>query len=290
MPSRTLLFVAILVVAATAPYLVVRGLEQRKETNGNGTQVTSLLSRFTNSSEQASSNVADLSTLPPPPGEVADGAAADVPLPGRLIDAPQVSGPPGISVADLLRFDITPRWLGQNWSRVTACLAEPDWQGLRVPVVTGSQPYDLAGTVSYSFNMEQQLERINLYAVTGDCEPLTAFVQQRLGMQQYPSPVGLLFVGFYQDQPLSMLRVRNAPLQDTQKSSIRYEVDLEMNLPHPGAKLSDERLKRWELLLEFEERRSKPPAAESPETPTGSPYNQLPPRLTARRQNSGSVE
>jgi hypothetical protein len=165
---------------------------------------------------------------------------------------------------------------------VTACLAEPDWQGLRVPVVTGSQPFDLAGTVSYSFNMEQQLERINLYAVTGDCEPLTAFAQQRLGMQQYPSPVGLLFVGFFQDQPLSMLRVRNAPLQDTQRSPVRYEVDLEMNLPRPGAKLSDERLKRWQLLLDFQERQSKPTDSESPEAPTGTPYDQLPPRITSR--------
>jgi hypothetical protein len=189
-----------------------------------------------------------------------------------------------MSLADLLRFDITPSWLAQNWTRVTTCLAEPDWQGLRVPVVTGSQPDDLAGTVSYSFNMQQQLERINLYGLTGECEPLTAFARQRLGMQQYPCPVGLLLVGFYGDEPLSMLRIRNAPLQDTQRSSVRYEIDLEMNLPRPGAKLSDERLKRWQLLLEFQERQSNPPASDSPKakTPTGTPYDQLPPRLTSR--------
>ena len=99
------------------------------------------------------------------------------PPPGRPVKHPQIGGPPGIALPDLLKFDITPAWLGQNWSRVTTCLTEPDWQGLRVPVVTGTEPSDLAGTVTYSFNMQQQLERIHLYGLTGDVEPIVAFVQ-----------------------------------------------------------------------------------------------------------------
>ncbi len=275
MTGKTYLLVAALGAAGTGPYVASRAWDPSAAESEIVAQPVAVVSSPTGTPPAIES---EPGLLPPtgilPPG-VPAGMGATAPmtlpdLPGRTVSQPPISGPPGISLADLLRFDITPRWLAQNWARMTTCLTEPQWQGFRVPVVTGSQFDDLAGTASYSFNMQQQLERIHLYGVTSDCEPLTAFAEQRLGMRQYPSPVGVLFMGFYGEEPLSMLRIRNMPLQEAQQTGTRYEVDWEMNLPRPGAKLSEDRLQRWRTLLEFQKQQSTPaklpPAPDRPPT------------------------
>lgn len=268
MPGRTTLFLAVLAAAGGLPYLALNGpFGKTPATQTSASSATPV------SSPTDPAQVASLTPLPMVlPGEEHLVALATLPeLPGRPIDYPQLSGPPGITVADVLRFDVTPAWLTQNWARVTPCLSEPDWQGLRVPLVSGTRAEDLVGTLTYSFNMEQRVERINLYALTGDSEPLAAFVQQRLGMQQYPSPGCVLFVGFFGEQPLSMLQIRPVSLQQAQTSNMRYQVDLEMNLPRAAAKLSDDRLKRWQMLVEWhklQEQRKQPPAVPMPPPPT----------------------
>ena len=258
MPGRTLLFLAILIAAGTLPYVLLHHSDGDPESAGASTQLTSLWGRLTGQTPAAGQSA--VGRVEPPHGS----AVLSLPEPpGRPVDYPQLSGPPGTSLADLLRFDVTPAWLMQNWTRVTTCLTEPDWQGLRIPVVTGTDPSDLAGTVTYSFNMQQQVERIHLYGLAGDVEPVAAFVQQRLGMQQYPSPGCLLYLGFYGEEPLSMLRIRTLPTQTAQNTSARYEIDLEMNLPRPGAKLSDERQKRWQLQLKLQKMQQTPPSEKS---------------------------
>jgi hypothetical protein len=258
MPGRTLLFLAILTAAGTVPYLLMRGSEDKSESAGTNTQPTSLWNRLTGQTTALGQNAAGTA------GQPNGSAVLDLPEPpGRPIEYPPMSGPPGVTLPDLLRFDLTPAWLRQNWAHVTSCLTEPDWQGLRVPVVTGTQFEDLAGTVTYSFNTKQQVERIHLYGLAGDAEPVAAFVQQRLGMRQYPSSDWLLYLGFFHEEPLSMLRIRTLSTQAAQKTSARYEIDLEMNLPRPGAKLSDKRQKLWQLQVDSQKMQEAPPSEES---------------------------
>ena len=67
-----------------------------------------------------------------------------------------------------------------------------------------------------------------------------------------------------------MLQIRPAPLQQSQNSNMRYQVDLEMNLPHALAKLSDERLKRWQMLWNGRRLQTQQKAAAPASSPADS--------------------
>jgi hypothetical protein len=51
---------------------------------------------------------------------------------------------PIVSLAEVLRFDISPDWVMGRFPRVSTVLAELNLDGLRVPLVTGTSPSDLA--------------------------------------------------------------------------------------------------------------------------------------------------
>ncbi|MBC7855586.1 MAG: hypothetical protein IAF94_19320, partial [Pirellulaceae bacterium] len=53
-------------------------------------------------------------------------------------------GAPTCDIPEAFRFDVSPQWINARWPRVTTVLAETDLQGLRVPLVTGPRPDDLA--------------------------------------------------------------------------------------------------------------------------------------------------
>ncbi len=80
---------------------------------------------------------------------------------------PLVGGPVR-DLREVLRFDIGPGWVAQNFARVSTVLSEFNLDGLRVPVVTGTSQADLAATITYYFDNKQQLRRINLQGLTGD--------------------------------------------------------------------------------------------------------------------------
>ncbi len=79
-----------------------------------------------------------------------------------------ITGGPVRDLRDVIRFDINPAWVMQNFGRVTTVLADVKLDGLRVPLVTGTAPTDLAGTITYYFDNQQTLRRINLQGLTGN--------------------------------------------------------------------------------------------------------------------------
>jgi hypothetical protein len=73
----------------------------------------------------------------------------------------------------------------------------------------------------------------------------------------------MMYLGFHYERPLSMLRIRSAPTQTAQNASARYQVDLEMNLPRPEAKLSQERQELWQKQLELQKMQQEPPESQN---------------------------
>lgn len=251
MPGRTTLFMGILVLAISLPYLLS---EEGKQTlmgrlRGEGAPLFSSWIKDTPASS------ADGTTSPPGNGApdashqtqlVAANPAADLPP----IAIPPLGGPPGISLAEALRFDVTPEWIAQSWPRVTTRLPTTDFHGVRVPLVTGTELHDFAGSLSYYFNAQRRLERITLTGYTGDYESLVVLIQSRFGLAPYATVGTALFLGFQDSQPISLLRVEEAALQHADGAQVRYHIELELNLPRPGAKLSDLSLDRLRKLRE----------------------------------------
>jgi len=167
------------------------------------------------------------------------GSAAQYPR--NNVDANLV-GPPVADFAEVLRFDVTPSWVTARWPRVTATLAETGLEGMRVPVVTGTNVDDLAGSLTYYFNRYQQLQRLTFEGYTGDERKLVGVVTQYYGLQPEPTLDAGMYVARWNGQPSSLLRVARAPIMTHDSPHSRLHVLLELNRPNMDFGLSPQAL------------------------------------------------
>lgn len=141
---------------------------------------------------------------------------------------------------EVLRFDIKPGWLPQRFSRVTTVLSNVQLDGLRVPLVTGIQPSDLAGSLTYYFDASQSLNRINLHGLTGDPSNLANLMVQFYQLKPEQSLGGQLFTTRWNNRVTSLLHVAPAPIIYAGADHSKYIVFLELNQPNQNFALSDE--------------------------------------------------
>lgn len=90
-----------------------------------------------------------------------------------------LEGAPAADLAEVLRFDVTSDWILRRWPRVSTGLSQPQFQGYRVPLVTGTAESDLAGSLTYYFNQQQQVEQITFRGNTGDARKLVELLTTR---------------------------------------------------------------------------------------------------------------
>jgi Family of unknown function (DUF6690) len=102
----------------------------------------------------------------------------------------QSDGAQFTSVGQVLRFDITKDWVYQNWSRVLTGTTDVGLFSTRVALVMRPQLSALAGSLTYYFNAQGQVEHISFRGRTGDTTPLVQFLTQSYQFQRVESPVG----------------------------------------------------------------------------------------------------
>ena len=152
----------------------------------------------------------------------------------------QLGGGAVHDLREVLRFDIHPSWLPQRFSRVTTVLSNVQFDGLRVPLITGTKPSDLAGTLTYYFDPGQNLQRINLHALTGDPSSLAMLMTQFYGLQPEHSLGGQLYTSRWNNRVSSVLHVAPAPIIYAGADHSRYIVFLELNQTGANFALSEE--------------------------------------------------
>lgn len=157
----------------------------------------------------------------------------------RDSDAPALSH----SVTDLsqvLRFDVTQRWITERWSRVSTFYADRDLVGLRVPLVTGTDLDDFAGSLTYYFNADGRLVRITVHGHTGDDRQLVRLVTQQFGLRPEPSIGAGIYLFRWNTRPVNVMRVTHAPVIRSDEPFTKFAVELELNDAGAGCSLSDE--------------------------------------------------
>ena len=80
---------------------------------------------------------------------------------------PSIVGAPVTDLREVMRFDISPSWVIERFTRVSTVLADVRLKALRVPIVTGTRVDDLAGTLTYYFDGSGKVQRPN-------CQPNSA--------------------------------------------------------------------------------------------------------------------
>jgi hypothetical protein len=160
-------------------------------------------------------------------GTGASGAAAQV------SKGPKIEGQAVQDLNEILRFDGTPGWVMSRWPRVTAGLAELDLQGYRVPLVTGTGEQDLAGSLTYYFDKNQQMAYINFRGSTGDPRKLISLVTSRYSFlpQKTDDPGLALYQVRWNGQALSELRIRTSRIVRADQPHARYDIELAMKRP-----------------------------------------------------------
>ncbi len=175
-------------------------------------------------------------TVPPPhaapvqPG----GPQAFSPGPGSLVyqsPAP-LEGATMHSLSDVLRFDVTREWVYRNWARKSTGLADPELFGVRVPLVTGIGMADVAGSLTYYFNDQGQVQHIKLVGRTADTTGLVRFLVDTYGFQRAPAPVGeQLYQVMYSGLVQSRLVTRPEPVLWATSPHASFSVELELERP-----------------------------------------------------------
>lgn len=142
-----------------------------------------------------------------------------------------LAGKPIENMGDVFRFDITPEWVMARWPRVTSSLADIELSGLRVPLVTGIQLDDIAGSLTYYFDNQRRVQRITFVGTTGDAHRLASLVKQQFDLKPQPTLGIALYVRHWNRTPVSALRIMASPIIRADQPHTRLNVMLELNRP-----------------------------------------------------------
>jgi hypothetical protein len=141
---------------------------------------------------------------------------------------------------EVLRFDIVPGWLPQRFSRVTTVTSNVQMDGLRVPLITGTQPKDIAGSLTYYFDASKALKRINLHGLTGDPTQLATLMVQFYQLKPEQSLGGELFTSRWNNRVTSVLQIAPAPIIYAGADHSKYILFLELNQTSSPYGMSEE--------------------------------------------------
>jgi hypothetical protein len=139
---------------------------------------------------------------------------------------------------EVLRFDVQPRWVLSRWSRVST-VREDQFTALRVPLVTGLELDDIAGSLTYYFDEQQTLQRIVFHGSTGDERKLVSLVEEAYKFNAEPSLRAGVYVARWNGNPTSAMIIDMAPVVHAETPHERLRVHLEINRPRAYVRLSE---------------------------------------------------
>ncbi len=161
-------------------------------------------------------------------GAVAVGDSAAV---ERLATAPReeivvVPGPEISNFGDVFRFDLSPQAITQKWSRVSTGLGDLRFQGYRVPLVTGTDESDLAGSLTYYFDGQPKARRITFLGSTGNPQRLIEFMTKNFGFRRIQNGNARTTTYRTRFRFSGMLEISPAEVLNKNLASTNYRVEL----------------------------------------------------------------
>lgn len=161
----------------------------------------------------------------------AGAAAPKAPGAADLLPSPTFD-----DLGQVFRWDMTSAWVLGHWPRVSAGLAEVELQGYRVPLVTGTSPDDLAGSLTYYFNRNQRVQRMTFFGTTGDARRLVALMAKRFGLVRELADDPSLFLYRARDGKKVISELRVEPAHVIRSDTPHRRFDVALWLERPGAK------------------------------------------------------
>jgi hypothetical protein len=142
-------------------------------------------------------------------------------------------GQPVSDFGEIFRFDVIPKWIITRWGTVNRNLAGSEFEAFRVPVVTGKQPSDLSGALTYYFDANDVVQRISFLGSTYDEKRLVEFMTNKYQLKKEPALGPDLYGVRWSGKMRSALVIDfdpNTPRGQAPKMLVRFE----LNRPRGG--------------------------------------------------------
>jgi hypothetical protein len=138
---------------------------------------------------------------------------------------------PTVGLEEALRMNISPVWVTSHWSRVTTVVGAADEMGLRVAYSSGTQPTDVAGSLTYYFDTRHQLQRITFTGMTGDESRVITHLMNTFGLRPQPTIAAGLYQAPAGPGKVSQAQVNHLPVVRAAATNARVELAIELNRP-----------------------------------------------------------
>jgi hypothetical protein len=162
------------------------------------------------------------------------------PVTPTAAQVPSWTPPPIADLREVIRFDMTPLALPQRFAQVTTMVGQPPFDVYRVALVTGTGPSDLVGTLTYFFNANQAVQRIQFVGTTGDPAMIAGMMVHYYSLRPETGLGGQLFTTRWNNRITSLLQIRASTVMSAQTPNSNYQVFLELNQPSTHYGLSEE--------------------------------------------------
>ena len=135
------------------------------------------------------------------------------------------------TLSDAFHLGVSQAWVYATWPRKSTGLADPQWLGIRVALVTGAAVHDVVGSLTYYFDHVGVAQQIVFQGRTGDIRPLLAVVGPRFGLQQVPASYAgeQLYRRMWDGRVQSEVRIRPAAVIHSHQPHGSYAVEMELN-------------------------------------------------------------
>ncbi len=150
--------------------------------------------------------------------------------------------PSWIPVKDLrevIRFDVSPYWVQQRWQPATQLDLDQDgYYGFRVPLMTDHRVGHLNGALTFYFDGEAVVQRIQFQGFAADIVPLQSLMTQYFRFEAVPDRQ-LLMAPIHQGVARGMLRYTEQVVEIAGQTDRVREVAFEVNSTQGKYQLSE---------------------------------------------------
>lgn len=149
---------------------------------------------------------------------------------------------PVSNLGEIIRFDVYPNWVKSRWPRVSTAPAADGLQGMRVALVTGSNAWDISGSLTYYFDQNQRVQRIALVGETGDATQLVKFLVDTFQFKVHQTQAAGLFTAGTSRRMYGVLKLEHPVVIAAADANHQVRVILEVNRPEGSLALSQNTL------------------------------------------------
>ncbi len=145
---------------------------------------------------------------------------------------------PITDLGQIFRFDISQEWVTRRWKRVSTNHGDDKLHGFRVALVTGTNSWDLHGSLTYYFDDQQRAQRITYRGWTGDATRLIDLLTNRYDFKPQKTHLAGFYLAKSWGRAKSGILMKHPDVIYQENPSQRLGIVLEINNPAGSFSLS----------------------------------------------------